>query len=128
MKISDPTKLTARQIGIAYLCAFAGWGIVALISGSQEYVIMKEAKVHESFLAYMLLPAIRQLGLDVQWTDIRVRHSGSDQSPEGRSRKHARDLRLLEFPMSGSRILRLSALAALLSLLTMMSVSISTHS
>ena len=59
MNISDPTKLTARQIGIAYLCAFAGWGVVALISGSQEYVIMKEAKEHESFLAYMLLPAIR---------------------------------------------------------------------
>jgi tetratricopeptide (TPR) repeat protein len=51
-------------------------------------------RIHEQ-----VLPAIRQLGLDVRWTDIRVRHSGSDQTPHGRACKHARDLRLLELEL-----------------------------
>ena len=48
-------------------------------------------RIHEQ-----ILPAIRKLGGDVEWTDIAVVHSGSDQSPAGRARKHQRDLRLLE--------------------------------
>jgi tetratricopeptide (TPR) repeat protein len=31
----------------------------------------------------------------VAWTDLFVVHAGSDQSPEGRAKKHERDLRLL---------------------------------
>ncbi|MBI3862380.1 MAG: glycosyltransferase [Planctomycetia bacterium] len=49
-----------------------------------------EGRIHEQ-----LLPAIRRAGGDVAWTDIYVRHSGSDHSPEGFQRKLERDLRIL---------------------------------
>jgi tetratricopeptide (TPR) repeat protein len=49
-----------------------------------------EGRIHEQ-----LLPAIRRVGGDVEWTDIYVRHSGSDHSPEGWQRKLDRDLRIL---------------------------------
>ncbi|MEX1026471.1 MAG: tetratricopeptide repeat protein [Candidatus Paceibacterota bacterium] len=49
-----------------------------------------EGRIHEQ-----ILPAIRRAGGDVGWTDIFVTHSGSDQSPEGRRKKHDRDLRIL---------------------------------
>jgi tetratricopeptide (TPR) repeat protein len=52
-------------------------------------------RIHEQ-----VLPAIRKLGGDVTWSNIRVEHSGSDRSPEGRSRKQARDLRLLELELA----------------------------
>lgn len=50
-----------------------------------------ENRIHEQ-----VLPAIRRAEGEVAWTDIFVRHSGSDQSPEGRRRKQDRDMRLLE--------------------------------
>ena len=40
--------------------------------------------------------SIRRVGGKVAWTDIVIDHSGSDQSPEGRAKKLARDLRILE--------------------------------
>jgi tetratricopeptide (TPR) repeat protein len=49
-----------------------------------------EGRIHEQ-----LLPAIRRAGGEVAWTDIFVRHSGSDHSPEGFRRKLDRDLRIL---------------------------------
>ncbi len=49
-----------------------------------------EGRIHEQ-----LLPAIRRAGGDVAWTDIYVRHSGSDHSPDGWQRKLDRDLRIL---------------------------------
>jgi tetratricopeptide (TPR) repeat protein len=49
-----------------------------------------EGRIHEQ-----ILPAIRRAGGDVAWTDLFVTHSGSDHSPEGRRRKHERDLRIL---------------------------------
>ena len=49
-----------------------------------------EFRIHEQ-----LLPSIRRLEGDVEWTDIFVVHSGSDQSAEGKQRKYDRDLRLL---------------------------------
>jgi len=49
-----------------------------------------EGRIHEQ-----ILPSIRRAGGDVLFTDIFVVHAGADQSPEGRRRKHARDLRLL---------------------------------
>jgi tetratricopeptide (TPR) repeat protein len=49
-----------------------------------------EFRIHEQ-----VLPSIRQLGGDVQWTDISVVHSGADHSIEGRQRKYERDLRIL---------------------------------
>ena len=51
-------------------------------------------RIHEQ-----VLPAIRELGGEVAWTDIHVVHSGSDQSPAGRQRKHARDLRILHLEL-----------------------------
>jgi GT2 family glycosyltransferase/tetratricopeptide (TPR) repeat protein len=48
-------------------------------------------RIHEQ-----VLPAIRKIGGEVEWTDIHVVHSGSDTTVEGKRRKHARDLRLLE--------------------------------
>jgi tetratricopeptide (TPR) repeat protein len=54
-----------------------------------------DGRIHEQ-----VLPAIRQLGGDVGWTDIHVVHSGSDQSPAGRQRKQERDLRILLLEIS----------------------------
>ncbi len=50
-----------------------------------------EFRIHEQ-----ILPAIRRAGGSVEWSDIYVVHSGSDQSVEGRKRKLERDYRLLE--------------------------------
>ncbi|HEX8912446.1 MAG TPA: glycosyltransferase, partial [Humisphaera sp.] len=52
-------------------------------------------RIHEQ-----LLPAIRRLGGEVAWTDAFVVHSGSDGSPAGKARKHARDLRLLDLELA----------------------------
>jgi len=52
-------------------------------------------RIHEQ-----VLPSIRKLGGEVEWTDISVIHSGSDLSPAGRQRKLARDLRLLELELT----------------------------
>jgi len=52
-------------------------------------------RIHEQ-----VLPAIRRLGGEVTWTDIFVVHSGSDVTPEGRIRKHDRDLRILKLELS----------------------------
>lgn len=49
-----------------------------------------EGRIHEQ-----IIPAIRQLGGEVAWTDLFVVHSGSDQSPAGRRRKQQRDLDIL---------------------------------
>lgn len=51
-------------------------------------------RIHEQ-----VLPAIRRLGGDVAWTDIYVTHSGPDLTPEGRARKHQRDLRILDLEL-----------------------------
>ena len=53
-----------------------------------------EFRIHEQ-----LLPAIRRLGGEVEWTDIHVVHSGSDHSAEGQRKKQQRDLRLLELEL-----------------------------
>jgi GT2 family glycosyltransferase/tetratricopeptide (TPR) repeat protein len=53
-------------------------------------------RIHEQ-----ILPAIRRLGGDVDWTDITVSHAGSDQTAAGRVRKQQRDLRLLELEVAG---------------------------
>ncbi len=52
-------------------------------------------RIHEQ-----VMPAIRGLGGEVEWTDIFVVHSGSNVTPEGRARKHARDMRLLELELA----------------------------
>jgi tetratricopeptide (TPR) repeat protein len=54
-------------------------------------------RIHEQVLS-----AIRELGCAVEWTNIAVLHSGSDQTPEGRARKRARDLRLLQLELKES--------------------------
>ena len=53
-----------------------------------------EGRVHEQ-----ILPAIRRAMGNVDWTDIFVMHSGADYSPEGRKRKHQRDLRLIQLEL-----------------------------
>ena len=53
-----------------------------------------EGRIHEQ-----ILPAIRRLGGDVQWTDVYVDHSGADHSLEGQKAKWQRDLRLLELEL-----------------------------
>ena len=50
-----------------------------------------EHRIHEQ-----ILPAIRKIGGTVEFTDIYVVHSGSDQSPETRQRKLERDFRILK--------------------------------
>jgi GT2 family glycosyltransferase/tetratricopeptide (TPR) repeat protein len=52
-------------------------------------------RIHEQ-----VLPAIRRLGGNVEWTDIFIAHSGSDITTEGRIRKQNRDLRLLELELA----------------------------
>ena len=53
-----------------------------------------EGRIHEQ-----ILPAVRRLGGDVQWTDIHVVHSGADHTPEGQLAKWQRDLWLLELEL-----------------------------
>ena len=53
-----------------------------------------EGRIHEQ-----ILPAIRRNKREVAWTDLFVVHSGSDQSSEGRRRKHERDLRILHLDL-----------------------------
>jgi tetratricopeptide (TPR) repeat protein len=50
-----------------------------------------DGRIHEQ-----LLPSIRRAGGDVAWTEIFVRHSGNDHSPEARQKKLDRDLRILQ--------------------------------
>jgi tetratricopeptide (TPR) repeat protein len=50
-----------------------------------------EGRIHEQ----VLIP-IRRAGGTVAWTDVFVVHANADQSPEGRAKKIARDLRILE--------------------------------
>lgn len=54
-------------------------------------LIRFEGRIHEQ----VLMP-IRRLGGEVEWTDIFVVHSNSDQSDEGREHKYERDLRILD--------------------------------
>jgi len=49
-----------------------------------------EFRLHEQ-----VLPSIKRLGGDVEWTDISVLHSGADRTLEGRRRKYERDVRIL---------------------------------
>ncbi|MDB5388449.1 MAG: wbbL 5 [Planctomycetaceae bacterium] len=53
-----------------------------------------EHRIHEQ-----ILPAIRRLGGEVQFTEIHVVHSGSDHSVAGRQRKLERDFRLLDLDL-----------------------------
>jgi glycosyltransferase involved in cell wall biosynthesis/Tfp pilus assembly protein PilF len=59
--------------------------------------IQFSGRIHEQ-----VLPAIRTLGCEVEWTDIFVVHSGSEHSDAARASKHRRDLRLLEMSLSES--------------------------
>jgi GT2 family glycosyltransferase len=52
-------------------------------------------RIHEQ-----ILPAIRQAGGEVAFTDLFVRHSGYDHSPEGQERKKERDFRLLHLELA----------------------------
>ncbi len=52
-------------------------------------------RIHEQ-----MLPAIRQAGGEVTWTDIFVLHSGYDHSPAGQERKIKRDLHLLNLELA----------------------------
>jgi GT2 family glycosyltransferase/2-polyprenyl-3-methyl-5-hydroxy-6-metoxy-1,4-benzoquinol methylase len=56
-----------------------------------------EGRIHEQ-----LLPSIRRLGGEVEWTDLYVVHSGSDHSLSGWQRKLERDLRILELELKDS--------------------------
>jgi O-antigen biosynthesis protein len=52
-------------------------------------------RIHEQ-----VLPAIRGAGGEIAWSDLYVVHSGSDHSPEGRTKKLERDLRILHLELS----------------------------
>jgi glycosyltransferase involved in cell wall biosynthesis len=52
-------------------------------------------RVHEQ-----ILPSIRRLGGDVEWTDVVVCQTGSDATPAGRARKHESDMRLLRLELA----------------------------
>ena len=49
-----------------------------------------DGRMHEQILG-----AVRRIGGGIDWTDLYVVHSGSDQSPAAQARKLERDLRLL---------------------------------
>ena len=53
-----------------------------------------EGRIHEQ-----VLPSIRAVGGEVTFTDVFVKHSGADRSPEGRRRKLDRDFRLLRLDL-----------------------------
>ncbi|HVX12035.1 MAG TPA: glycosyltransferase [Pirellulales bacterium] len=53
-----------------------------------------EGRIHEQ-----IIPAIRQAGGEIAWTDLFVVHAGADHSPAGKARKIERDLRLLELDL-----------------------------
>jgi GT2 family glycosyltransferase/2-polyprenyl-3-methyl-5-hydroxy-6-metoxy-1,4-benzoquinol methylase/tetratricopeptide (TPR) repeat protein len=53
-----------------------------------------ECRIHEQ-----VLPAIRRCGGEVEFTDIFVLHSGSDQTAEGQAKKYERDFHLLELEL-----------------------------
>jgi GT2 family glycosyltransferase/tetratricopeptide (TPR) repeat protein/2-polyprenyl-3-methyl-5-hydroxy-6-metoxy-1,4-benzoquinol methylase len=54
-----------------------------------------EHRIHEQ-----IIPAIRRVGGKVQFTDLHVVHSGSDQSPATRARKLERDYRILKLDLA----------------------------
>lgn len=56
--------------------------------------IQFEGRIHEQ-----VLPSIRRLSGEVNWTDLFVVHSGADHSSEGKQRKILRDLRILELDL-----------------------------
>lgn len=53
-----------------------------------------EGRIHEQ-----ILPSIRRINGEVEWTDIYVTHSGADYSPAARRRKFERDVRLLHLEL-----------------------------
>ena len=57
-------------------------------------LIRFEFRIHEQ-----VLPAMRRLGGEIQWTDIHVVHSGADQTPDGIQKKYERDLRILQLEL-----------------------------
>jgi tetratricopeptide (TPR) repeat protein len=54
-----------------------------------------EGRIHEQ-----IIPAIRRMGGDVEWSECFVVHAGYDRSPEGQKRKRERDLRILHLEHS----------------------------
>jgi O-antigen biosynthesis protein len=54
-----------------------------------------DGRMHEQILG-----AVRRIGGNVNWTDLYVVHSGSDQSPAAQARKLERDLRLLNLELA----------------------------
>jgi O-antigen biosynthesis protein len=54
-----------------------------------------EGRIHEQ-----ILPAIRRVGGEIEWTDLFVTHSGYDHTPNGQKRKIERDLKLLHLELS----------------------------
>lgn len=54
-----------------------------------------EHRIHEQ-----ILPAIRRAGGEIEFTDIYVTHSGSDQTDDGRKRKLERDFRILRLDLA----------------------------
>ena len=54
-----------------------------------------EGRIHEQ-----IIPSIRRLRGEIDWTDIYVVHSGALHSPQARRAKHDRDLRMLHMELA----------------------------
>ena len=75
--------------------------------GSDDYTAMDHVKLFrncpdlrfEGRIHEQILPAIRRNNGEAAWTDLFVVHSGSDQSLDGKRRKHERDLRILHLDL-----------------------------
>src|SRR6266446_4106918 len=50
---------SARDVAIAYAWSFAGWGMVALLTGSQSFVINSSIGQKYNFLQSLIVPVVR---------------------------------------------------------------------
>jgi hypothetical protein len=58
MSFQSP-KIGVRNIAVAYAYSFAGWGLFALLMGSQNFVIRWTSDPHASLLPFLIVPAVR---------------------------------------------------------------------
>jgi two-component system, LytTR family, sensor kinase len=55
----EAPKISARNVAIAYLYSFGGWGAFALLMASQEYVVAHSINPKTKFLHVIVVPIIR---------------------------------------------------------------------
>ncbi|PYV46191.1 MAG: hypothetical protein DMG94_10545, partial [Acidobacteria bacterium] len=56
---SQSPKIGVRNVAVAYGYSFAGWGLFALLMGSQNFVIRWSSEPHASLFPFLIVPAVR---------------------------------------------------------------------